>query len=118
MFGNLLGRKGERLAARYLQRKGYRIVARNFHARQGEIDLVCRDGDSLVFVEVKTRTAGGLGLPEDAVNPTKRQRLLRAVAVYLAQLPELPPSYRLDVVGILSRPDGENEVVHYENVTG
>ena len=118
IFARLLGRRGERLAEKFLRRKGYRIVARNFHTRGGEIDLVCSDGTGLVFVEVKTRTAGGLGVPEDAVNRAKQQRLRRAAEVYLTQLTNLQSSYRLDVVSIQTMPDGREVIVHYENITG
>lgn len=116
-FAGLLGQRGERLAAQYLQRKGYRIVGRNFRTRRGEIDLICADGDCLVFVEVKTRTAGGLGAPEDAVTAAKQLRIRQAVAAYLARLPELPPSFRVDVISIEQFPDGRQQVVHYENIT-
>lgn len=105
------------MAARLLKRKGYRILARNFRVRGGEVDLVCRDRDCLVFVEVKTRTAGGLGHPEDAVQRAKQQRLLRAANLYLAQLPQPPAEFRLDVVSIEHFPDGRTNIVHYENVT-
>lgn len=117
MFGNRLGQRGEGLAARYLQRKGYRIISRNFHARRGEIDLVCRDGDCLVFVEVKTRGPGGLGFPEDAVTVAKQQRLKRAVNAYLARLPAPPVSCRIDVISIEQPTNGEEKITHYENIT-
>ena len=112
----ILGQRGERLAGQFLKRKGYRVIARNFRVKGGEVDLVCRNGDCLVFVEVKTRTAGGLGFPEDAVRQEKRRRLVRAVNLYLARLAQ-PPQYRIDVVSIEHSPDGSNHIVHYENVT-
>lgn len=117
LLSRILGQRGEQTAAQFLQRKGYRILGRNFRVRGGEVDLVCRHGDCLVFVEVKTRTAGGLGFPEDAVKREKQQRLLRAVNLYLAQLPTPPPQYRLDVVSIEQLPNGTTDIVHYENVT-
>ena len=117
LLSRILGQRGEHLAARWLERKGYRILARNFRVRGGEGDLVCRDGDCLVFVEVKTRTAGGLGYPEDAVQREKQRRLLRAVNLYLVQLPQPPAQYRIDVVSIERFPNGRTDIVHYENVT-
>ncbi len=79
-----LGRDGERLAARHLERLGYRVVGRGFLARRGELDLVCRHGDRLVVVEVKTRSSDAFGRPLDAVGPRKRRALQRAAAEYRA----------------------------------
>src|SRR5260370_28838432 len=73
-----LGRRGERAAEKYLKRKGYRIVARNFRASGAEIDLVAIDGETLVFVEVKTRRSRAGGAPEEAVDARKQLRMLRA----------------------------------------
>jgi len=96
------GRAGEETARRYLQERGYRIVARNWSCRFGEIDLIARDGDTLVFVEVKARTRNGFGGPEAAITPAKRERLIAAARVYLGEVgTELP--IRFDVVAI--RPD-------------
>ncbi|MDD5110169.1 MAG: YraN family protein [Patescibacteria group bacterium] len=116
-LGSILGSKGERTAEKFLKRKGYRMVARNFRTRAGEVDLICRDGDCLVFVEVKTRTAGGLGFPEDAVGAGKQQRIGRAMAEYLTRLHSPPPAYRLDVVSIEKFEDGQEKITHFENVT-
>lgn len=95
------GREGEDAAAALLAGKGYAILARNYRARGGEVDLVCRDGDTLVFVEVKTRGSGSRGRPEEAVTPAKRRRIARAAAIYLSEygLWEMP--CRFDVVAIL-----------------
>jgi putative endonuclease len=117
LFSRILGQQGERRAARYLRQKGYQIIRRNFRVRGGEVDLVCRDGECLVFVEVKTRTAGGLGYPEDAVQRVKQLRLLRAVNCYLAKLSLPPPAYRVDVVSIEYAPTGPADIIHYQNVT-
>ena len=77
-----LGGLGERLAARHLQRRGYRIVTRNFHAPGGEIDLIALDRGTLVFVEVKTRTDDRFGMPTEAVDEEKRERIKRAAAAF------------------------------------
>jgi len=79
-----LGRRGERAAAEFLVRRGYRVVGSGFLARRGEIDLVCRRGDRLVLVEVKTRTSDAFGAPAEAVGPRKRSALLAAAAEYRA----------------------------------
>lgn len=77
--GRALGLDGERAAARFLERRGYRVVGQGFLARRGEVDLVCRRGDRLVLVEVKTRTSDTSGAPAEAVGPRK-ERALRAAA--------------------------------------
>ena len=77
-----LGRRGERLAADYLRRLGYRVVGSGFLARRGEIDLVCRRGDRLVLVEVKTRSSGAFGGAAESVGTRKRRALNSAAAEY------------------------------------
>ena len=77
-----LGRRGERLAADYLRHLGYRVVGSGFLARRGEIDLVCRHGDRLLLVEVKTRRSGAFGGPAEAVGTRKRRALNSAAAEY------------------------------------
>jgi putative endonuclease len=91
---------GEALAAWFLRFKGYRVEARNWRCPQGELDLVCRDGETLVFVEVKTRASTAAGDPEDAVDRRKQQRLVRVATAYLAQLGGETPPCRFDVVAI------------------
>jgi putative endonuclease len=91
---------GEALAAWFLRFKGYRVEARNWRCPQGELDLVCRDDDTLVFVEVKTRAGGAAGDPEDAVDRRKQQRLVRLAYAYLAHLGGDAPPCRFDVVAI------------------
>src|SRR2546428_14103777 len=77
-----LGRRGERLAADHLRRLGYRVVGSGFLARRGEIDLVCRRGDRLVLVEVKTRSSSAFGGPAEAGGTRKRRALHAAAAEY------------------------------------
>lgn len=77
-----LGRRGEEDAARFLERRGYRVVGHGFLARRGEVDLVCRRGDRLVLVEVKTRSSDAFGAPVEAVGPRKRRCLLATAAEY------------------------------------
>jgi putative endonuclease len=79
-----LGRRGERAAAEFLARRGFRVIGTGFLARRGEVDLVCRRGDRLVMVEVKTRTSAAFGLPAEAVGARKRRALMAAAAEYRA----------------------------------
>jgi putative endonuclease len=98
------GERGERAAARFLRRNGYRILRRNYRpARGGEIDLVCRDRScgSLVFVEVKARSSEERGSPAEAVNPKKQRRLARGAAEWLGLLDDPSVACRFDVVEIV-----------------
>ncbi len=99
-----LGAFGERVAAAHLEAKGYRIRARNFRCREGEIDIVAEEGDCLVFVEVRTRRGDAFGSPAESVTVAKERRLLTVARAYLQQHNDVPPNQRIDVVAIeLSR---------------
>ncbi|MGE5389447.1 MAG: YraN family protein [Deltaproteobacteria bacterium] len=102
-----LGCQGEERAARYLKKRGYNILARNFHTRYGELDIVCRKGGNLVFVEVKTRRGTGYGTPEEAVTPRKMDHLRKAAAIYLETNQPSFREIRFDVITILLEDDRE-----------
>lgn len=107
------GTRGEEIAAAYLTRHGYRVVARNVRTLCGELDLICRKGRECIFVEVKTRSDMGHGAPEEAVHRTKQQHLIRASQAYIASNPELRAiPWRIDVVAITHRPGADPEIVH------
>ena len=96
-----LGRQAERAAALFLRLKGYKILARNWRTRFGELDLVVKRGKLLVFVEVKARRTHRRGLPEEALTPQKQARLLRLAEMFLAQYPLSPDTQvRIDVIAI------------------
>jgi putative endonuclease len=108
-----LGREGERLAARYLQRQKYRILYRNFRAPHGgEVDLVCRDKtcDTLVFVEVKTRRSLAFGAPGEAVTRDKQKLIARGALAWLRLLDHPDILFRFDIVEILF--DGDKPSFH------
>lgn len=96
-----LGKKGEQIAAEYLLRHGYSIIERNFRIRYGEVDIVACDNDTIVFVEVKTRTTNQFGTPEDAITAKKLRDMTKAAEVYVSLKYTTEPLMRLDVVGIL-----------------
>ena len=94
-----LGELAEGRAVEFLSRKGYQIIARSYRWRGGEIDLIARDGDFLVFVEVKARSNINFGLPEEAITEAKKQKLITTAQRYIMQhKPEL--DMRFDVVAI------------------
>ncbi len=97
--GITLGQQGEEIARRYLRSHGYRIVARNWRCRFGEIDLIARDGETLAFIEVKTRTGTGFGGAEGAVTPHKRARLIATARQYMSEI-GAEIAMRFDVVAI------------------
>jgi putative endonuclease len=98
MLSRLLGDQGEREAARYLRRHGLRILARSYRTSWGEIDLIAREGDTLVFVEVKARRQG---MPAEAVTPVKQRRLTLAALHFLKRYGLLETRSRFDVVAIV-----------------
>jgi putative endonuclease len=102
-----LGRAGEKLAAAYLRRSGFRILYKNFRAQHGgEIDLVCRDcaEKTLVFVEVKTRTTDAFGDPHLGLTRAQQDRIIRGAKEWLRLLDDPRIRYRFDVVEVLVKP--------------
>ncbi len=104
--GKAPGAWGEDLALRYLARRGYRLVERNYRTRNGEIDLIVRKGDTLVFVEVKLRRTTGFGDPLEAVTPRKQATIRSLAERYLSDREPHFDTVRFDVVGILAARDG------------
>jgi putative endonuclease len=111
-----VGAYGERLAAGHLTAAGLVILDRNWRCRYGEIDIVARDGDAVVFCEVKTRRGVGFGLPADAVVPAKVRRLRRLAAEWLATTGAQSTEVRFDVVAVLAQPRGAAQVEHLRGV--
>ncbi len=107
-----LGDRGEEAAARHLSRKGLEILARGYRVRCGEIDLIAREGEEIVFVEVKTRASSGCGDPLEAVTAAKRRRILRAASFYLQSTGAWERPCRFDVVAVRLLPGGAEEVEH------
>lgn len=111
-----LGQRGEDVAARYLRKLGYVIVARGHRDQIGEIDLIAVDGRMLVFVEVKTRTSHEAGHPADAVDEAKQRRLTRLALAYMKRHDLLECSARFDVVAVTWPADsGRPTIEHFQN---
>jgi putative endonuclease len=111
-----LGQRGEAAAARFLKRRGYKIVARSDRLEPGELDLVAVDGRTIVFVEVKTRQTADLGHPAEAVDAAKQRRLTRLAVTYLKRHRLLDYPARFDVVAV-TWPDGQRRplIEHFPN---
>jgi putative endonuclease len=106
-----LGAKGERLAASYLQDRGWEVLERNYRCWLGEIDLVCRDHGTIVFVEVKTRTSTDFARPDESVTHRKQAKLRRLVEEYLVTHHLESADVRFDVLGVSAgsrRPEFEH----------
>src|SRR5216117_2626837 len=111
-----LGKRGENLACQFLKKNGYKILYRNFKGRTGgEIDVVCRDRDTLVFVEVKTRTREDFGRPFTAVDRQKRKRISRGALNWLRMLDNPDILFRFDVVEVIIADDGKARVELIKN---
>jgi putative endonuclease len=111
-----LGRFGENAAVAYLERNGYRILARGFRFLRGEIDIIARDGGTIVFLEVKTRAGAGFGPPEESVTASKQRRIRRMAEGFLMKgriRPDTP--CRFDVISLRVGDDGVPEVRHIKD---
>lgn len=111
-----IGNLGEKIAEVYLLEKGYEIIDRNYFSQYGEIDLIAKISDQLIFVEVKTRTNENFGNPEDAVHKKKLERMISTAHCYFEEhdLPECV--WRLDLISIKIFKDGNHEIIHFEDI--
>jgi len=110
------GRHGEYLARSFLERLGYTFIGRNWHCRAGEIDLILRDGDEIVFVEVKTRHGESGGRAEEAVSRGKSRKMLAAGEWYITRHPGVQDLFwRCDLVAITVSPARPPEIAHFIN---
>lgn len=111
-----LGQRGEDAAARYLKRKGYRLLACHVDSPLGELDIIAVDGRTVVFVEVKTRTTTDAGHPAEAIDDHKERRMTQAALAYLKANRLLKYAARFDVVAITWPVDARRPIIeHYEN---
>lgn len=106
------GQRGEDLAARYLEEKGYRIVARNFRYRRAEIDMIVKKGLLLVFVEVKARSSDTFGHPEEFVDEKKATLIIEAAGHYIEET-SWEGSIRFDIISVMLRP--QISIRHFED---
>jgi putative endonuclease len=107
-----IGKAGEEAASRYLLCNGYKIIGRNVKTGRGEVDIIAKDSDITVFVEVKTKSNKECGLPSERVNPEKVERLKSAAETWIDERGGDIPS-RIDVIGVC----GEEIIEHYKDIT-
>ncbi len=106
-----LGKTGETIASNFLKKKGYTIVTRNYRRKFGEIDIIARDRDYLVFIEVKTRTGTSHGHPLEAITFKKQRQISKVAQCYLAENDLYDVAARFDVVSVIL---SQNDQIHIE----
>ena len=111
----VLGERGERVAEEFLRKLGCKILRRNWHCRVGEIDLIARDGDEVVFVEVKLRSSGEWGDPQEAVRAEKRRSICLAASEFADRNRLHGHTLRFDVVAVILPDEGAPEIRHYKD---
>lgn len=114
-LNRLFGNRGERYAARYLKRLGYKIVARQARNKIGEIDLIALDGETLVMIEVKTRSSLKTGHPAESVGYQKQKQLTRTALAWLKERNLLDRRCRFDVIAIVWKENAPPTVDHFVN---
>ncbi len=113
-----IGDFGELQASKYLQNQGYLLLDEHYSTRYGELDLVMQAGDTIVFVEVKTRTTSTFGPPEASITPEKMEKIQNTGLLWLQEHPDAPDDWRVDAVSILL--DQKNfirDLKHFINIT-
>ncbi|MBF0520470.1 MAG: YraN family protein [Nitrospirae bacterium] len=113
-MGNLeTGKLGEALAEKFLKKSGYKILERNYRNKVGEIDIIAKEGDCIVFVEVKTRQGDTFGMPVEAVNAAKRRKIKSTALMYMKTF-KTEPMVRFDVISVMIN-DRQNQIQHIKD---
>ncbi len=107
------GKQGEELAADFMQKAGYKVLFRNYFTSRGELDIIAGKKDSLVFVEVKTRTSEKFGRAAEAVTWTKRRHIISAALVFLQQEKTAYKNFRFDVIEVYMTKDGKLKEINH-----
>jgi len=118
IISNPVARIGEDIATNYLKKKGYKIIERNFRKGYGEIDIVATHQNTLVFIEVKTRTTALYGGAIEAISYSKLQKLIRTCEYYKVLHPKLPDAMRIDAILIDLENNEPKNIQHIENISG
>lgn len=112
-----LGRMGEDVAARHLESEGFVVLERNWRCSEGEVDILARDGDTLVVCEVKTRSSTRYGSPFEAITERKLHRLERLGMRWMRERGVRPKRMRVDIVSVLAPPDGRRVIEHVRGLS-
>jgi len=112
------GKRGEQVACKALEKKGYRILEKNYRCHHGEIDLVARHRNYIVFIEVRSKTGDAFGTPEESITSAKKKKLIATALDYLDKHRGLPENWRIDFVAVELDPAGgaPNRIEIMENV--
>lgn len=108
-----IGKWGEQAAVETLRSRGYEVIGRNVRTPYGEIDIVAKQGDTIIFVEVKTRTSNTMGLPEESITPRKREHMITCAEHYAAE--HEIDHWQIDVVSVEGKPGSTPKITHFEN---
>lgn len=111
-----LGRRGEDEAVSYLKKKGYIIIQRNYRCSLGEIDIIAKEGKTLVFIEVRSRSSDRFGMPQESVNRSKMLKIYKVAQYYLKAVQKEEEPVRFDVLALLF--DIENQLMRLEHIKG
>lgn len=110
-----VGKLGEDIATKYLENKGFRIMERNFYCKQGEIDIIAKQGKEIVFIEVKTRLNNNFGTPAEAINNLKKMHILKSAQYFLYKNKILNKDVRFDAIEVVLQ-NGKFNVNHIEGI--
>jgi len=94
------GKLAELIAREYLEREGHHVLTTNWRCPEGEIDIICRKGDEIVFVEVRAKSSGEFGTPAESITRRKQEKLVAAAERYIEQIGDTPPEWRIDFIGV------------------
>jgi putative endonuclease len=111
-----IGKLGEKIAQNHLKKNGYRIKEVNYRSKEGEVDIICKKKNFLVFVEVRTKTGSDFGIPEESITSSKKSKLVNCALSYLNEQKKADELWRIDFIGVDLQEDGKpGRVVHIEN---
>ncbi len=113
-FKKRIGNKGESIAEEYLKQKGYKIIQRNYRCRFGEIDIIAKDGNTVVFTEVRTKQNNNFGSPQESITPAKIEKISKASLSFIQEKKMAGFSYRFDLIAITFS-QGRQNIEHIEN---
>ena len=116
MNNQATGKEGEDLASAYLEKKGYRILERNYRKQSGEIDIIALEMNEICFIEVKTRKSAEFGFPEEAIDNDKLARIVETAETWLEENEETETGWRIDAISIIMHHKGPS-ITHLKNIS-